>query len=342
MTVSGGRYTVAGFYNSLPVQGWLRKIGATPTDFYLVKLTSNPTVYWVQSGRRYGIVSQSVLDTMQASGLRGWNGGVIETSTLPGTVGPTFVAQNSGSNGLLLRQTGTTTVYVVHNGRRQPFTSHDALRWFDQDWFAHVIDVPASLLTNFTLDGGLAIYGIGEGASDGATGKQAYRDAYTRLKGRCGTSTWSGWPLSFATCLEFPQSAVLQSATSGASAIGGDYQNFGNDTTRLGGIVRSARGTFGVWGAIYTKWASLGYSGSWLGFPTSDEYPWGANPRSDFEGGYISWNSTTNQTTEVRNAPPPVVITGLTANVTFPVAVNTPIRWTATATGGNAPLQYIF
>jgi len=42
--------------------------------------------------------------------------------------------------------------------------------------------------------------------------------------------------------------------------------------------------------------------------------------------------------TDVPTGPP--TITALTANVTFPVAVGPPVTWTATATGGVAPLQY--
>ena len=38
----------------------------------------------------------------------------------------------------------------------------------------------------------------------------------------------------------------------------------------------------------------------------------------------------------------PLVVTGLTANVTFPSPAGTPITWTATTTGGTAPLQYQF
>jgi len=38
----------------------------------------------------------------------------------------------------------------------------------------------------------------------------------------------------------------------------------------------------------------------------------------------------------------PVVITALTADVSFPVQEGTAVRWTATATGGGAPLEYQF
>jgi subtilisin family serine protease len=39
---------------------------------------------------------------------------------------------------------------------------------------------------------------------------------------------------------------------------------------------------------------------------------------------------------------PGVAVTSLTSNVAFPVSFGTPITWTATATGGTAPLQYQF
>jgi hypothetical protein len=40
--------------------------------------------------------------------------------------------------------------------------------------------------------------------------------------------------------------------------------------------------------------------------------------------------------------PAPVAVTSFTANMAFPVSFGTPITWTATATGGTAPLQYRF
>jgi hypothetical protein len=38
----------------------------------------------------------------------------------------------------------------------------------------------------------------------------------------------------------------------------------------------------------------------------------------------------------------PLSVTGVSPNVTFPVAVGTPITWTATSTGGAAPISYEF
>lgn len=61
--------------------------------------------------------------------------------------------------------------------------------------------------------------------------------------------------------------------------------------------------TFVVQGAIFKKWSSLGYSGSQLGFPTSDEYPIPGGARSDFEGGYITWTSQTGAQVVYKGAP---------------------------------------
>jgi hypothetical protein len=72
-----------------------------------------------------------------------------------------------------------------------------------------------------------------------------------------------------------------------------------------------------VWGGILTKWQELGASASALGLPTSDEYEWGTLRRSDFEGGYITWN-------------------GSTATVVFNTSVPTPFSKTSPANGAVA------
>jgi len=57
--------------------------------------------------------------------------------------------------------------------------------------------------------------------------------------------------------------------------------------------LREKNQAFLVQGAIFNKWASLGSAGVNLGFPISDEYPYQGAARSDFEGGYITWNAQT-------------------------------------------------
>ncbi|MFI0470174.1 N-acetylmuramoyl-L-alanine amidase [Saccharopolyspora sp. 5N102] len=55
-----------------------------------------------------------------------------------------------------------------------------------------------------------------------------------------------------------------------------------------------------VYGAIRDHWSALGWETSWLGYPTSDEYPVTGGRRSDFQGGYIEWNAATGIATEYR------------------------------------------
>lgn len=51
--------------------------------------------------------------------------------------------------------------------------------------------------------------------------------------------------------------------------------------------------TFEVNGCIATLYQSMGGTNSWLGFPVSDEYDVPGGRRSDFEGGYITWDGAT-------------------------------------------------
>jgi uncharacterized protein with LGFP repeats/lysophospholipase L1-like esterase len=45
-----------------------------------------------------------------------------------------------------------------------------------------------------------------------------------------------------------------------------------------------------LFGAIGRRYADLGYSGSYLGLPTGEEYSRDGSRRQDFEGGYLLWN----------------------------------------------------
>jgi uncharacterized protein with LGFP repeats len=54
-----------------------------------------------------------------------------------------------------------------------------------------------------------------------------------------------------------------------------------------------------VQGAIRTRWASLGWERSCLGYPTSDEFKVSVGYQSNFQHGAIVWNATTRATTYV-------------------------------------------
>ena len=54
-----------------------------------------------------------------------------------------------------------------------------------------------------------------------------------------------------------------------------------------------ARTAYEVHGCISALYQGLGGTGSWLGFPISNEYSVSGGRRSDFENGYVFWNSQT-------------------------------------------------
>ena len=65
---------------------------------------------------------------------------------------------------------------------------------------------------------------------------------------------------------------------------------------------------FEVHGCMFKLYKSLGGTGSWLGFPVSDEYDVPGGRRSDFEGGYITWDPQTYECHAYSydtNPPPP-------------------------------------
>ncbi|MFP5218320.1 MAG: N-acetylmuramoyl-L-alanine amidase [Actinomycetes bacterium] len=56
-------------------------------------------------------------------------------------------------------------------------------------------------------------------------------------------------------------------------------------------------GAHEVHGGIRSRWAELGWETGRLGYPVSDEYAVPGGRRSDFQGGSITWDSTTRATT---------------------------------------------
>ncbi|CAN5782924.1 MAG: transglycosylase family protein [Geodermatophilaceae bacterium] len=72
---------------------------------------------------------------------------------------------------------------------------------------------------------------------------------------------------------------------------GAAYNDFNNKNS----IYWTSRyGAHQVRGSIRTTWRSLGAGQSELGYPTSDEYSTPTGARSDFAGGYITWDRATN------------------------------------------------
>ncbi len=272
-------------------------ISGTPQESTLVRVLGTDPVYWLQNGKLYWVTTADVINLM--SSLPGW--GIDQIIDYPPDVfnpdnypqGPRFITPNAdSSNGLLIRQTGDTRVYVLDNGKRRWITSQEALNWKGTDWSADVIEVTSSIISNYIPIEGDSIYAIGEGESN-QTIKNSFIDAYTRNENDpycTSPSTWKGWPGTFSLCLGFPTGLVGDANISGYSGISGKYQRFDYTDNTYGAINWTNQyGAFEFHGAIGKKYQNLGYSGDLLGFPTSDEYQWGSYRRNDFECGYIYW-----------------------------------------------------
>ena len=92
--------------------------------------------------------------------------------------------------------------------------------------------------------------------------------------------------------------AASDEAEAGASPQGttGRYAFFGAGDGGL--IVWHGNGpragqAFEVHGCTFKLYQSLGGTGSWLGFPISDEYDVPGGRRSDFENGFVFWDAQT-------------------------------------------------
>ncbi|MFN2384414.1 MAG: LCCL domain-containing protein, partial [Gemmatimonadota bacterium] len=113
-----------------------------------------------------------------------------------------------------------------------------------------------------------------------------------------------------------PSSDEREATTSPQGTTG----TFASFTGATGLIVWHRNGSramqaYEVHGDISVLYYGMGGSGSWLGFPVSDEYDAAGGRRSDFEGGYIFWDASSRATTAYRygegpEAPPPPVFAG--------------------------------
>src|SRR6266511_975795 len=121
----------------------------------LIQLSGSPVVQWLQNGKRYSISSGDILTAMQNAGVSGWNWSLISTvRALPGTAAPVFIGTAADSNGLLLKQSGDSNVYLIQDGRRRLFASVEALNWYGADWLPHVIDVAPAIFASYTIGDG--------------------------------------------------------------------------------------------------------------------------------------------------------------------------------------------
>ncbi|TCP48465.1 LGFP repeat-containing protein [Tamaricihabitans halophyticus] len=76
----------------------------------------------------------------------------------------------------------------------------------------------------------------------------------------------------------------------------GTFSDFVGDDGQGASIYWSQEtGANGIKGRIRSHWAVNGATGSYLGYPTTDELDTPTGKRSNFEGGYITWNRETGE-----------------------------------------------
>jgi hypothetical protein len=265
----------------------------------LVRAPDGITVYYAQNGRKYHVASYDIV--LDMTGMPGWTWpgrDVTQAELDQYRAGPDFILPNPQSDGLLVRELGDTTVYLMQNGRKRAFQSPGALNWMGRDWFPDVIEVAPGMLSDPSY-----VLGTGNPIHELAGSLRTAHNTNAGDPNCTAPSTWKGWPVdpnypsTFSKCLEFPIEGV-GNATSAVSGIVGAYQNMGAQSgLAKGAIEQTGLGTFAVHGEIFNRWRTEGYASSPLGFPTSNEFPTGGGRQSNFEGGYIYWNSSTNTTT---------------------------------------------
>ncbi|RZS34006.1 LGFP repeat-containing protein [Herbihabitans rhizosphaerae] len=78
--------------------------------------------------------------------------------------------------------------------------------------------------------------------------------------------------------------------------LNGEYNDFlGNDGAGASIYWTRFTGVHGVKGAIRDRWLAMDAEKSFLGYPTSDELDTTSGKRSNFQGGYVTWNRATGE-----------------------------------------------
>ncbi|MDA3832808.1 MAG: hypothetical protein PF495_05370, partial [Spirochaetales bacterium] len=120
------------FFSSRTYSGtW--DVNSTPQNNTLIRANGDTKVYWLQDNVRYHVASEAIAQAQTDAGIPGWTWptvNVYDASKINQyTEGPEFIANNINSDGLLIRQTGTNSVYVMIDGKRRWICSNEALDW---------------------------------------------------------------------------------------------------------------------------------------------------------------------------------------------------------------------
>jgi hypothetical protein len=113
-----------------------------------------------------------------------------------------------------------------------------------------------------------------------------------------------GYPVADRNCSDYNAACFTDAQLVSPSGTSYHYQRFQGGALVLHKSGARINQTYEVHGAIRTRWQDLGGPGGSYGLPIIDEYAWQSKRRSDFEGGSICYNPSTNQTEPGCTTPP--------------------------------------
>jgi uncharacterized protein with LGFP repeats len=197
-----------------------------------------------------------------------------------GFLGAPTTAERATSDG-----SGAFTNYAAGSIYWKPATGaqsiHGAIRdtWARLGWDHSALGYPTT--DEYGTPDGRGRYNHFETGSVYWTWQTGAHEVRGAIRGTWSALGWERGPLGYPTTDE-----------SGTPDGRGRYNHF------QGGSVywTAATGAWEVRGAIRSRWASMGWERSWLGYPVSHEYTTPAGARSDFEHGSIVWDATTGTT----------------------------------------------
>ena len=190
----------------------------------------------------------------------------------------------SDHEGELLRETGDFRVYLIEDGKKRHFTSPEALEWNGYS-LADVIEVSEGVINSFELGSDISI-------------TQAIIDKYNALG---GTATF-GLPAGTGKQTGYPDNAGVICT----------YVNFQNGAIEYFTNGDMAGNAYAIFNPFFSKWASMGYANSVLGYPISDmsdvqtskfgtEFKY-QNFKNGDEKGSLEYNLATGEVYEIHGA----------------------------------------
>ena len=209
----------------------------------------------------------------------------------------------AGGKGALMKADSRSNVAWIHGGiwnyyernggPNQTFWDGSKLGYpIEDEQRGYNSSVSGSETSYSTCENGtINFYGTGPRAGQAYVVRSAILTQWSQT---CSSLCYAGGPLGMPTGEEV-------AAPRSPFQTNGRYQDFEAGQIYLHSSGSRTNRTYYVQFGIASKYKELGGSGSALGFPISNEYIWQGRARSDFEGGYIYWDSSQGRAIVIYN-----------------------------------------